>query len=147
MASYGIFIEDIAGNFTVTVQRAPVTGPIGGTSLPFTWTENALATPTIARAITGATNATPIVLTVAAGHGVIAGDPVRVRAVGGNTAANGTFTAASVTSTSITLLGSAGNASYTAATGTFREIDKTKLISAAIQVASRAILNDRQANG
>ena len=67
-------------------------------------------------AITAATNATPIVITTAT-HGVSAGDEVYISGVQGNTAANGTWIAAAVSGTTITLTGSVGNAAYTAATG------------------------------
>src|SRR6202042_1697144 len=38
--------------------------------------------------VTGATNATPIVVTTSANHGLTSGDLVAVHGVGGNTAAN-----------------------------------------------------------
>ncbi|MBX9601256.1 MAG: hypothetical protein K2X35_09635 [Bryobacteraceae bacterium] len=64
-------------------------------------------------AITGATNASPIVITQAA-HGFDAGDVVRVTAVGGNTAANGVWKIANVTANTYELMGSAGSGAYTA---------------------------------
>lgn len=68
------------------------------------------------QAITGATNATPIVLTSAA-HGLSINDTVVVGGVQGNTAANGLWTVSAVTTNTITLSGSVGNAAYTSATG------------------------------
>lgn len=62
--------------------------------------------------ITGATNATPIVVT-AAGHGFLADDPVAVEGVLGNTAADGDWLAANVTDDTLGLKGSVGNAAYT----------------------------------
>ena len=62
--------------------------------------------------ITGATNASPIVIT-STGHGLSNGTRVTVASVGGNTAANGTFTVANVTSNTFELSGSTGNGSYT----------------------------------
>ncbi|MBF8177239.1 hypothetical protein [Herminiimonas contaminans] len=62
--------------------------------------------------ISGATNATPIVLTLAAGHGLKNGDRLAVAGITGNTGANGEFTLANVTGTTATLLGSAGNGTY-----------------------------------
>lgn len=62
--------------------------------------------------ITGATNATPIVLTVS-GADVNANDIVSVVEVSGNTGAVGTFVANPASASSITLLGSIGNGSYT----------------------------------
>lgn len=71
-----------------------------------------------AKAITGATNATPIVVT-SSSHGFTNGDVVAISNVGGNTAANGVFKIANVTTNTFELTnrdsGSniAGNGSYT----------------------------------
>jgi hypothetical protein len=73
--------------------------------------------------ITAATNATPIVLTTSSAHGVLAGQVVVVASVLGNTAANGTFEVSAVTSTTITLLNSAGNGAYTSG-GTVKLINR-----------------------
>lgn len=53
-------------------------------------------------AISGATNATPIVVT-SNGHGINNGDIVAIVGVGGNTAANGVFIAANVTANTFEL--------------------------------------------
>jgi len=68
-------------------------------------------------AITGATNATPIVLTTAA-HGIADVDVITVSGVGGNTAANNTpanpyWIASRVDATHLRLRGSVGNSAYT----------------------------------
>jgi hypothetical protein len=63
-------------------------------------------------AVTGATNASPIVVTTAA-HGFSTGDVVTIASVGGNTAANGTFRVTVVSSTTFSLQGSVGNGTYT----------------------------------
>lgn len=63
-------------------------------------------------AVTGATNASPIVITTAA-HGFATGDVVTLASVGGNTNANGTFRVTVLSSTTFSLDGSAGNAAYT----------------------------------
>ena len=75
-------------------------------------------------AITGATNATPIVVT-AAGHGLTTGQKVVVASVGGNTNANGTNYVSVLSASTFALYSDAGlttaiagNAAYTAATGT-----------------------------
>lgn len=68
------------------------------------------------QAITGATNATPIVVT-ANSHGLSNGDEVYVSGVAGNTAANGTWTVANVTTNTFELSTSVGSGAYTAATG------------------------------
>jgi hypothetical protein len=62
--------------------------------------------------ITGATNASPIVLTCA-GHGRLNGQTVSVAGVGGNTAANQNWQASAVTTNTLALWDSAGNAAYT----------------------------------
>lgn len=65
------------------------------------------------KAISGATNAGPIVLTVPTGHGFVQGDMVYVENVGGNTAANGVWIVSAVGGTTVTLKNSQGNAAYT----------------------------------
>jgi hypothetical protein len=64
------------------------------------------------QAITGATNATPIVITANA-HGLANGDEVYISGVGGNTAANGTWIVANQTTNTFELTGSVGNGAYT----------------------------------
>lgn len=63
-------------------------------------------------AVTGATNASPIVITTAT-HSLTTGDVVTIASVSGNTNANGTFRVTVVSSTTFSLDGSAGNAAYT----------------------------------
>lgn len=62
-------------------------------------------------AISGATNATPIVLTTAT-NTLVNGDLVSVAGVTGNTAANGIWQVSAVSATSCTLVGSVGNGAY-----------------------------------
>jgi hypothetical protein len=61
--------------------------------------------------ITGATNASPIVITATA-HGMNNGDVVMVSGVLGNTAANGKFTIANKAANTFELAGSTGNGAY-----------------------------------
>lgn len=68
--------------------------------------------------ITGATNASPIVIT-SAGHGLSTGQRVTIASVGGNTAANGTFVITKLTADTFSLGGSTGNGAYTSG-GTFK---------------------------
>ena len=69
--------------------------------------------------LSAASNATPIVVTMSATAGITAGDILVVGGVGGNTAANGTWVAGTVTGTTVQLLtrldsgNSTGNAAYT----------------------------------
>ena len=64
------------------------------------------------RSVTGATNATPIVIALT-GHGFVKGQKVVIAGVGGNTAANGTWTVTVVDQDHFSLNGSVGNGSYT----------------------------------
>ena len=69
-------------------------------------------TRTDSGAITGATNASPIVITSAA-HGLTTGTLVTISGVLGNTAANGTFTVTVIDPNTFSLQGSTGNGAYT----------------------------------
>lgn len=62
--------------------------------------------------ITGATNATPIVIT-SASHGLLTGTRVTITSVGGNTAANATWTITRVDANTFSLDTSVGNGAYT----------------------------------
>jgi hypothetical protein len=62
-------------------------------------------------AVTGATNATPIVITTAT-HGLSTGDYVTITGVIGNTNANGTWVVTVIGGTTFSLDGSSGNAAY-----------------------------------
>ena len=70
----------------------------------------------VSKTITGATNATPIVVTSAA-HGFSNGDKVTISGVGGNTAANGTFLVAAKSTNTFELNTLAG--ANVAGTGTY----------------------------
>ena len=76
--------------------------------------------------VTGGTNATPIVLTINAGHGLKVGDRIRVAGITGLTAANGEWNISAVgAATTITLEGSVGNGTF-GGTATCRVLcDKT----------------------
>jgi len=83
----------------------------GETDLTF---ENSSATTVPSFDITGCTNASPIVVTTSAAHGVSNTEWLVIEDVTGNTACNGIFEAASVTSTTLALVGSTGNGAYIA---------------------------------
>lgn len=98
--------------------------------------------------ITGATNATPIVVTMsatAASLGIAAGDNVYIRGVLGNLNANGTFEVASVSGSTVTLKGSAGSGAYTSG-GHIRKLNKATTLGVAINAITVAIANDKSAN-
>ena len=61
--------------------------------------------------ITGATNASPIVIT-SNNHGLVNGDRVTITGVTGNTAANGTFTILVLDIDTFSLTGTTGNGAY-----------------------------------
>lgn len=62
--------------------------------------------------ISGATNATPIVITVAANSGLKTGDRIAISGITGNTGANGIWTIEAASATTFKLLGSVGNGAY-----------------------------------
>ncbi len=64
--------------------------------------------------LTDASNATPIVLTFNGAHGLSNGDTLEVAGVQGNTAANGIWTLAGVTGTTVQLSTSVGSGTWTA---------------------------------
>ncbi len=65
-------------------------------------------------AISGATNAGPIVITTGSAHGLVTGDEVFIWGVAGNTAANGYWKVTVLTTTTFSLDGSTGNGAYSA---------------------------------
>jgi hypothetical protein len=92
------------------------------------WLVRKAALTSTSVAITGASSATPIVITTAAPHGFSNGDAVCINGVLGNVAANGCFRAASVTSTTLALTlrdgstNQAGSGTYTSG-GTLRGLE------------------------
>jgi hypothetical protein len=75
-------------------------------------------------AITGATNASPIVITSNA-HGLSNNDLVAVTGVGGNTAANGIWSVANVAANTFELEGSTGSGAFTSG-GTWYKLNATR---------------------
>ena len=75
--------------------------------------------------VTTGTNATPIVLTLNAGHGLKIGDRIRVAGITGLTAANGEWNISAVAATTITLEGSVGNGAFGGTATTRVLCDKT----------------------
>lgn len=121
----------------------PAVRPSGGTrSQKVAYFRNATDTGSVVSAISGATNATPIVLTVPTGHGVAVDDYCYVTGVLGNTAANGMFRASAVTATTITLEDSAGNGAYTSG-GYVREVTGQLNILEVAEMIYEALANER----
>lgn len=71
-----------------------------------------VTTPT-SKNVSAATNASPIVITTTVAHQFATGDRVVISGVGGNTAANGSWTITKATSTTFSLNGSSGSGAYT----------------------------------
>lgn len=92
--------------------------------------------------VSGATNATPIVLTTTA-HGLTIGQTYLVTVTGvlGNIAANGTFNATILNSTSMTLLDSEGSGTYTSGGTLFRPNDFSTLTWDEVTNQWRFVLN------
>jgi hypothetical protein len=99
---YDVFIYNNAGTPTLEITA---------------WNE-------ISVAITGATNASPIVIT-SNGHGLSNNDLVAVTGVGGNTAANGIWSIANVTANTFELEGSTGSGAYTSG-GAWYKLNQTR---------------------
>lgn len=87
--------------------------------------------------ITGATNATPIVIT-ATNHGLTNGQIVQINGVLGNTAANTTWTVGSVTTNTFALVGSTGNGAYTSG-GTATIVQYSNMRTAIVYVNGQAM--------
>lgn len=62
--------------------------------------------------ITGSTNATPIVITLAAGHGLKDGERLAIAGITGNTGANGEWTLKFTGTNTAQLVGSVGNGTH-----------------------------------
>jgi len=78
--------------------------------------------------VSGSTNATPIVITVAANSGLKTGDRLAISGVTGNTAANGEWTLELVTATTFKLLGSVGNGAHGGTVRAAQIFDTTPLM-------------------
>lgn len=101
----------VMSSTTFKVSAIDICGAGGGIS----WVSGGIAIRNDGLApnrITGATNASPIVITSAT-HELSSGDVIRVSSVGGNTAANGDWQITKVDSNSFSLDGSTGNSNYT----------------------------------
>lgn len=103
------------GQFTGTLKH-------NGTSIATIVSSTATTIP----AVSGATNATPIVITSAT-HGYATGDRVTIRDVGGNTNANGNWTITVLTTNTFSLNNSSGNSNYTSGGVIFKSFIETDL--------------------
>lgn len=89
-------------NGQVTITVANTDGPVAGC---------------MNVAVTGATTASPIVITTGAPHGCVTGDYVQVNGIQGLSGASGQFVATVIDTTHLSLDGSSGSGTYTASTG------------------------------
>jgi hypothetical protein len=103
--------KGITAGDTVRIEEAP----LYNTGVNATWTsvQQRGISPFNTQAITGATNAAPIVVTTSLAHGYSTGDVVNIQNVVGNTAANGVFTVTVTNSTTFSLDDSSGNGTRT----------------------------------
>jgi hypothetical protein len=102
--------------FTFEVSGSPTSPATGTITAQTARLIHSVAWKNKGQAITGATNATPIVAEIV-GHGLATGDVVRIINTSGNTAANGVHTITYVDADHISLDGTVGNGVYTAGTG------------------------------
>ncbi len=103
----------VGGEYPKFTNTAEVYDPVANT---WTYVDSA---PTLSTnvflngTVTGASNASPIVITTASTQQLQNGMQVTISGVTGNTAADGTFTVANRTGTTFELAGSTGNGAYT----------------------------------
>ena len=99
-----------ASDVPIAPQSTPTYRVYGANGLMTNGTGSASVKET--GSVTGATNASPIVIT-AASHGLTTGQKITIASVGGNTAANGTWSIIRVDVNTFSLTTSTGNGSYT----------------------------------
>jgi hypothetical protein len=102
--------KGITAGDTVRIEEAP----LYNTGVNATWTsvQQRGISPFNTQAITGATNATPIVCTTSLAHGYSTGDVIQLSGATGNTAANGIWKVTVTSSTQFSLDDSSGNGTY-----------------------------------
>ena len=126
-------LADAAGDVTIPNGRSAYTAiaefVVTGWRNILVGIKTKFAATEATKSVTGATNASPIVITSVA-HGYSDGDVVRIYGVLGNTAANGIFTVANKTDDTFELTGSTGNAAYTSGGTITKVLDATKQILA-----------------
>lgn len=110
---FGLILEGVSGNpdRLILAGRSPVYAKASapGAEWPLRlWEVEGDVQP---RQVTGATNTTPIRITVTA-HGLSTGAQVRIAGVGGNTAANGIWIVTRIDADTFSLDGSAGSGGY-----------------------------------
>lgn len=100
--------------------------------------------------ISGATNASPIVITTASAHGYSNGDEVLIWGVAGNTAANGVWAIDNVASSTFELVGSTGNGTYSGGTDYALNLNDYEFlgdITAGARIATSSALANKAITG
>lgn len=88
--------------------------------------------------VSGATNATPIVITTTTDHARVTGDKVTIAGVTGNTAANGDWTITKLTDDTFSLDTSVGNGAYAANGTVVYNIDETEQLMKTVWATGEA---------
>lgn len=131
--------------FTIAKAGTLTTAPTGGTQLSTVPQDlGAILVSTDPATISGATTATPIVVTTSAAHGYTTGDAVNIINVGGITEANGSWLITVLSSTTFSLTGSVGAGTYTSG-GKVQKVKKTKNPYNSLDAAWNAVKNNFQA--
>ena len=102
--------KGIQAGDTVRIEEAP----LYNTGVNATWTsvQQRGISPFNTQSITGATNATPIVVSTSLAHGYSTGDVIQLSGATGNSAANGIWKVTVTSSTQFSLDNSSGNGTY-----------------------------------
>jgi len=147
---FGLKIKEVAPSF-FTKRKS-----LSSDTHIFAWPDNCASILTVrdlkttAKDITGATNASPIVLTSIAHHGFSNGDIIVVHDVLGNTAANGTWKVINKTDDTLSLSGSTGNGDYVSGGKMFKEATNfgwiTKAESQEINLDNKTVWYPRERN-
>lgn len=98
---------------TPITQALVQTNPATGTVTTTVANAGGAVSGVVGLGVTGATNATPIVVSVTTTAGLSNGMTAQIQGVQGNTAANGYWTLAGLTGSTFQLVGSVGNGIYT----------------------------------
>lgn len=132
----------IAAGDTIRVMASPDPTSLG---INGTWTDEPLSATVVP---VSSTNATPIVITMSAGHGLVTGDTIIVNGHTTNTKANGVWQV-SVSSNAVTLLNADGTNSVGngvgGATGTVRKATNCRVLLASAITANIAVCGNQGA--